>query len=480
MPFHEHAQDLRNELEEYYSSFDPAAGPLSAALREHLDSFPEPSSFGRKSRMHEFLCRECPVKLFRHTPLFFEISSGRGRFSWGGLQSPVGSYLHNSTAAQWLNPYGEALAKDREEGYFHGWNNPVGFDHHCAGYSNLLRLGLRGIIEKAGAQQSLCEDPHQRDFYQSVIRSNRALIELAHRFSRHAAELSRNAADEAEKQHYAAIAEAAAHVPEHPPRTFYEALNTVLFYRECVGSVEGIGISTFGLLDRMLYPYYQADLQAGRITPDDARRLIGDLLIYTDIRFDTAHAYHETSTTIELGGLNTDGSAVYNDLTKMILQTVKDLRTIGTKINCRISKQHPAAYLEQIMDVQLTPLPSVMMHNDDVLIPARVRRGQSEEDARWYVGCGCHEIVLANTEVCTRADSWINLPRILLGTIDAGSEYASFEALYAAFERKTPMHRIADLDEVVGPVLYLASDLSTFETASDIIIDGGLSQGRME
>jgi len=29
-------------------------------------------------------------------------------------------------------------------------------------------------------------------------------------------------------------------------------------------------------------------------------------------------------------------------------------------------------------------------------------------------------------------------------------------------------------------VLYLASDLSTFETASDIIIDGGLSQGRME
>jgi len=433
MEFEKHTQALRNELEAYYSTFDPDTERLLSGLKAELSAHPDESSYIRKSRMHEFLCRECPVKLFRHTPLFFEISSGRGRFSWGGLQSKVGSYLHQSTANQWLTPYAEALQKDREEGFFYGWANPVGFDHHCAGYSNLLKLGLRGIIAAAEEKLNACTDSRKREFYASVIQSNRALIALAHRFSREAAVLAAQAADANEKTHYELIAATAAFIPENPPRTFYEALTFIMFYRECVGSVEGIGISTFGLLDRMLYPYYQSDLAAGRITPEEARRLIADLLIYTDIRFDAANAYNETSTTIELGGYDTDGSVVYNELTEMFLQTVMDVQAVSTKINCRISGRHPAAYLDKIMDVQLYPLPSVMMHNDDVLIPARVKCGQKSEDARWYVGCGCHEVVLSNTEVCTRADSWISLPRILLESMRRHADASDYTAFYNGF-----------------------------------------------
>ena len=433
MNFQEHTASLRNELETYYSTFDPEAEPLCSELKELLAAYPSDSSLARKSRMHTFLAGRCKVKIFRHTPLFFEISSGRGRYSWGGLSSRVGSFLHQSTASLWLDPYGKELQKDREEGYFHGWNNPVGFDHHCAGYSNLLKYGLRGIIEQAEEKLSHCTDVHQAEFYKSVIQSNQALILLAKRFADNARSLAQNASDTAEKQHYSRIAETASYIPEHPARTFCEALNTILFYRECVGSLEGIGISTFGLLDRMLYPYYRSDLECGRITEQEARQLIADLLIYTDIRFNAANSYNETSTTIELGGTDTDGSVVFNELTEMILQTALDVHAVSTKINCRISRKHPLKYLEKIMDVQLSPLPCVMMHNDDVLIPARVKRGQKEEDARWYVGCGCHEIVLANTEVCTRADSWISLPRILLASMEKHADASSFDVFYSGF-----------------------------------------------
>ena len=101
----------------------------------------------------------------------------------------------------------------------------------------------------------------------------------------------------------------------------------------------------------------------------------------------------------------------------MILDAVIEVQSVGTKINCRISKSHPTEYFKKIMEVQLSNLPCVMMHNDDVLIPARVKLGEDIEDARSYVGCGCHEVVLADTEVCTRADTWINLPRILLKSL---------------------------------------------------------------
>lgn len=427
-----HITQMYDEFEQYFGSFDNGLEKLMPLLQTCIESNPEDSSYMRKTRIIELFCRECPVHLFKNTPFFFEMSSGRGRCTWGGLQSPAGTYSRDITADKWLIPYGKALEGDREEGFIHCWNNPVGFDHHCPGYDNLLELGLNGIIQKAEDALKSCEDPRKREFYTCVIRCNRALIGLGQRFGAEAERLAQWASG-AEKANYLKIAEAAKHIPAQPPRTFYEALNLILFYRECVGSVEGLGMSTFGQLDRMLYPYYKADLAAGRITPEEAHQLICDLLLYTRVRFIADSEYHETSTTIQLGGCDKDGNVVYNELTDMILQAAIDTRSLNTKLNCRISKKHPDAYLKKIMSVQLENLPCVMMQNDDVLIPAKVKQGQAVEDARLYVGGGCHEIVLANTEVCTRADTWINLPRIFLETIRTRQNVATFEELYAAY-----------------------------------------------
>ncbi|GHU67086.1 3-oxoacyl-ACP reductase [Clostridia bacterium] len=60
----------------------------------------------------------------------------------------------------------------------------------------------------------------------------------------------------------------------------------------------------------------------------------------------------------------------------------------------------------------------------------------------------------------------------------AGGE-EELEELYQIFERNTPMGRMGSLEDVVGAVVYLASDLSAFQTASDILVDGGFSIGRL-
>ncbi len=426
-------QRVTAEFDDYYTNFDPCTAPLLAKMDELAAETAGESSYARKAAMHEMMARECPVHLFRETPFFFEISSGRGRYTWGGLQSPVGSYFHDRTANEWLNVYAAETESDRRDGYLHAWNNPVGFDHHCPGYDKILTLGINGIIRQAEEMLAVCTDEKKRDFYRASIRSNRALLILAGRFAEEAARLAESADDEETAAHYRKIADAAAWVPANPPRTLYEGLCAVLFYRECVGSLEGIGFSTFGQLDRMLYPLYRDDLAAGRTTPDEALALFSGLLLYTEVRFDAARGYHETSTTIELGGCDREGNVVYNELTSLILDAVMNIRSINTKINCRISKAHPAEYLEKIAFIQLSNIPTVMMHNDDVLVPARVNCGQDAGDARMYVGGGCHEIVLQGTEVCTRADTWISLPRLLLGTLERLTDCPDYETLYAEY-----------------------------------------------
>ena len=37
-----------------------------------------------------------------------------------------------------------------------------------------------------------------------------------------------------------------------------------------------------------------------------------------------------------------------------------------------------------------------------------------------------------------------------------------------------PQHRVAELHEIVGPALYLASDASSFVTGDDIAVSGGM------
>ena len=421
-----HKDKLEREFDNYYSSYDPDTKRLVLLLEEMTAKNEGASSYTLKANMYEILCRECSLHLFENSDFFFEMSSGRGRFTWGGLQSGVGSFMHNRTADKWLGVYRREIDSDLNSGLLHAWDNPVGFDHHCPGYDKILKLGITGIISQAEDELKKCTDPRKCEFYRSVIRANKALILLARRFESEAKRLA-YVASEDKAAHYNKIALAAGNIAAGAPKTFYEALCLILFYRECVSSVEGIGISTFGQLDRMLYPYYLSDLEAGTITRDEAFELFCDLLIYTEIRFKAASEYHETSTTIELGGCDKDGNIIYNELTELVLSAVLGVRSIGTKINCRISKKHPKVFFENIALILLSGLPTVMMHNDDILVAARVRQGQDIEDARLYVGGGCHEIVLQGSEVCTRADTWINLSAILLRTMENAEECQSYE-----------------------------------------------------
>jgi formate C-acetyltransferase len=179
-------QNMQNrvsaEFERYYSTFDSCSEELVKKLDSYMTDLETEFSYEKKTAMHELLCRECPVHLFRESPFFFEISSGRPRYSWGGYASPVGRYLQLKTKELWETPYVKAVEQDQKDGFFQGWS-PFGIDHHCAGYDKILSIGLLGIIRQAEDQLEACDDPRKQAFYRCVIRSNQALIGLAQRFA---------------------------------------------------------------------------------------------------------------------------------------------------------------------------------------------------------------------------------------------------------------------------------------------------------
>ncbi len=47
--------------------------------------------------------------------------------------------------------------------------------------------------------------------------------------------------------------------------------------------------------------------------------------------------------------------------------------------------------------------------------------------------------------------------------------------LVEIWKGRTPMRRLAEVDEIAGPVLFLASPLSSYMTGHDLVVDGGIT-----
>lgn len=98
----------------------------------------------------------------------------------------------------------------------------------------LFKKGFGGIIREV--QQHLAalditnpEDEDKRDFYESVLLTSSGIILYANRYADEAERLSALETDPARAAELLQIAANCRHVPENPPRTFYEAMQFLWF-----------------------------------------------------------------------------------------------------------------------------------------------------------------------------------------------------------------------------------------------------------
>jgi len=74
------------------------------------------------------------------------------------------------------------------------------------------------------------------------------------------------------------------------------------------------------------------------------------------------------------------------------------------------------------------------------------------------------------------AETGVTVNCISPGYVDTALNRSdSLMAVRALWIRDTPMQRLADVDELTGAVVYLASPLSSYTTGLDMIIDGGFT-----
>lgn len=184
-------------------------------------------------------------------------------------------------------------------------------------------------------------------------------------------------------------------VPMKGARTFHEALQ---FFRILHFTLwaEGEYHNTVGRFDQYMLTYLQADLDAGRVTMEQAFELLEDFFLSFNKDSDLYPGVQQgdNGQSMVLGGITTGGIDGFNLLSEMCLEASRELKLIDPKINLRTSKATPIeTYLKGTL-LTREGLGFPQYCNDDVVIPGLVALGYTPEDAADYVVAACWEFIV--------------------------------------------------------------------------------------
>ena len=308
--------------------------------------------------------------------------------------------------------------------------------HLSAGYDKLLKLGYKGIIEEVEFFQSHL-DKNDKDFqdknnfYEAVKIYYNATRNFSLRFSILAFKMAETQNDEKRKKELNIIGVMMNKFTEDIPETFYEAVQFIWFTQNIINIIYQRSVVALGRLDQILWPYYVQDIKNGRIDKETTLELIEELnlkltwnvtILPTDFTL-VANALGQNTQTITIGGVDSYGNDVTNELSYLFLEAYKKVKVFTTDLSVRIHRNTPRYFFEEAIKV-LKHTSGIAFYNDEVIISALQNTGYSLEDARNYVIIGCVEPTGQGNSFSATGRMFINLPGVLELTLNNG--YSNF------------------------------------------------------
>ncbi len=311
----------------------------------------------------------------------------------------------------------------------------AGISHTAPDFEGVLRVGGRAIMEQAkqriaridASQSTDADELRKRSFYKAVELAWEGLIDLAQRYQETVLALAEAETDPARKPELLEMARICGRVPAEPAETFHEALQSLWFMEIALHQENYEQALCLGRLDQYLYPYYRKDLENGILTRGRAIELLGCLFIkmseFVPLFSDSIAIFFSgfpANPAITIGGLTPDGQDATNELSHVILDAREVLKTRHPNLHARVHRNSPDDYLSRVVEVIKSGGAMPGLVNDEVIIPALVKKGVEESAARDYVVIGCVEISVPRKTFGSTDAALMSLPICLEMALNNG------------------------------------------------------------
>jgi len=308
--------------------------------------------------------------------------------------------------------------KLRKEFYISSIDNLSTFEwqHATADYKKVLDKGLLGIIEEIDDSLKTHDKQEEIEFLKALKKVALTLISWAHKCSKKALELSKTVENKEYKANLEELSKALLNVPENKPSSFYQAVLTIYL---CFSADP----DSVGTLDRYLTPFYESDIKNGVISREQAKEYLQELflMLQSATSINSPWFTRGGESHFCIGGYLPDGNDGFNDLSKLILESLVELPTWIPQVTLRWTAKTPREVLRYAMDMERKdPHKRIAFQNDEMRLKCYTKIcGFPFEKAVGYTTAGCNEPVF-------------------LGAVTGGSSKINFlRSIETLFHKKT-------------------------------------------
>lgn len=270
--------------------------------------------------------------------------------------------------------------------------------HICPDVNKWLRLGPKGIMEEAQQYLKTCND-EAKDFYEAIQIVMSGVCTFMMRYHDLLLEESKKEEHAEWKDNMIEVARICKSLSERPAQTFHEALQAVWFLFTVLHMESNASSFSPGRLDEILIPYYEKDVKKGILDEQKALEMIECLwlkfnqIVYLRNKNSAKYfAGFPIGFNIAIGGMDAHGNDYSNTLSHLFLTAQEHLGLPQPNLSVRLHKKTNDDLLKHAIRVVAKGSGMPQFFNDESIIPALMKSGIREEDAKDYAIVGCVEV----------------------------------------------------------------------------------------
>ena len=329
--------------------------------------------------------------------------------------------------------------------------------HICPDSALWLKMGPLGIMNQAQEKLKTCEES-QKEFYECVV----LVMQGACTFMKRYHDMIMENIDEVEEpyqQSLRTVANNCLNLTKRPPETFHEAVQSLWFLFVLLHMESNASSFSPGRMDQYLYPYYQKDIESGKISMEDALDILECLwlkfnqIVY--LRNQNSAKYFAgfpIGFNIAIGGEDENGNDTYNELSLLCLQCQYDLGLPQPNLSVRLNRNSSHELMQKAIEVVSKGSGMPQFFNDEAIVHALMELGIEKKDALNYAIVGCVELTTHGNNLGWSDAGMFNLNKALELTLNHGKclltheqigldlggldTYQAFEDLEKAFQQQ--------------------------------------------
>lgn len=329
--------------------------------------------------------------------------------------------------------------------------------HICPDSALWLKMGPLGIMNQAQEKLKTCEES-QKEFYECVV----LVMQGACTFMKRYHDMIMENIDEFEEpyqQSLRTVANNCLNLTKRPPETFHEAVQSLWFLFVLLHMESNASSFSPGRMDQYLYPYYQKDIESGKISMEDALDILECLwlkfnqIVY--LRNQNSAKYFAgfpIGFNIAIGGEDENGNDTYNELSLLCLQCQYDLGLPQPNLSVRLNRNSSHELMQKAIEVVSKGSGMPQFFNDEAIVHALMELGIEKKDALNYAIVGCVELTTHGNNLGWSDAAMFNLNKALELTLNHGKclltheqigldlggldTYQTFEDLEKAFQQQ--------------------------------------------